>query len=360
MPKLLHNITFICRGCHYFTDSVRSIKSHADKCKKNTIPVQDLYKIIKEKNKELHSLKKKLPTQKISEYKKYSTHRQAILKNKGIFDFIKQIQKDKRTFETSLKKNDLSMKAISSKLIAQCFNAMEARLIALDGFESTILRPDNIISLYKMFIPLESELCVFKQEIFLSKCMDYRLALFPVKDIIARALSFTSNNIMFTGSCKEKDPYRFYIITKINEGTKVINWTMDCRLENLALYLKDSLSQFCIHRFRLIYRAIFNNNIYRLDYMNSDMECINECSQLIDNLIHLNNFLTFNRTLRKMIIEKASYQSNSKDILNMKGDDPLQIKRLNRLNSTKLKVEIIHKLFDDISEQDAHMLVCKF
>lgn len=349
MPKLLHNITFVCRGCHYFTDSVRSIKSHAGKCKKDTVPVQDLHKIIKE----LNSIKKKPPT---SEYKKYSIHRQTILKDKGIKEFIKQIQKDKRTFETSMKKRNLTAKTITTRLRTQCFNAIEARLIALDGFENTILQPDNIISLYKMFIPMESELCVFNQEIFLNKCMDYRLALFPVKDIIVRALSFTSNNIMFTGSCREKDPYKFYIITKNNQKTEVINWTMDCRLENLALYLKDSLSQFCVHRFRLIYRIIFNNNIYRSDYMDIDNECINECSQLLDNLMYLNNFLTFNMALRKMIVEKASYQPNSKDILNMKGDDPLQTKRLNRLNHTKLKVEIIHKLFDDISDQDANIL----
>ena len=127
---------------------------------------------------------------------------------------------------------------------------------------------------------------------------------------------------------------------------------MDCRLEDLTNNFSSQILPYLTKNFREIYHDIFYDNMYRENYKSECqiLEC--DCQQLLQNIVTLSQTRKLCDFLRKIVVEKASYQPTEMDKFDMRGDDVLQRKRFQQ----KIKVdpsENIKNLFDDITSETA-------
>jgi hypothetical protein len=74
-------------------------------------------------------------------------------------------------------------------------------------------------------------------------------------------------------------------LEKIKEDKRC--WKMECRLEDFSTDFADNVLPYCISLFRKIYKDVFEDNIYRPDYMTKSQILEFDCEQLVQNIILL-------------------------------------------------------------------------
>ena len=129
---------------------------------------------------------------------------------------------------------------------------------------------------------------------------------------------------------------------------------MDCRLEELTNNMSSSIKMYLVSIFRRIYMDVFKDNTYRKGYkINPVLE--NDCTQLLQTLFLVSNFIDFSNILKTIIKENATFASTDNDKFNIQGDDMLQKKRFLSLkkNNTDMIIETIKILFDNITVEEA-------
>jgi len=188
------------------------------------------------------------------------------------------------------------------------------------------------------------------------KFHNYGTVIFSIEDNVKRYLvnTYGYNNIIYVSLPKsnDTDPYSFYYLDSVNKDKR--NWKMDCRLEEITNNLSSSIKMYLVSIFRRIYFDVFKDNIYRKSYkINPVLE--NDCTQLLQTLFLVSNFIDFSNILKTIIKEHATFALTDNDKFNIQGDDVLQKKRLLSLkkNNTDMVIDTIKILFDNITLEEA-------
>ena len=161
------------------------------------------------------------------------------------------------------------------------------------------------------------------------------------------------NNIVYIQMPKstDNDPFSFYHLKKIENKKRY--WNMDCRLEDLSNKFIDNVRPYLLDMFRKIYFDVFSDNDYRHNFLSKMSKVELDVKQIIQNICLLCNPKKFNKFLRNIIKDKATYKVTTNDIKNLSADDSSQRRRYENDRENIDPVESMKLLFDNISSEDA-------
>ena len=178
--------------------------------------------------------------------------------------------------------------------------------------------------------------------------------MFPIYRLMNILISKTNkfNNIIYLPLPKSniENPYSFYKLVEIKNGKRY--WEMDCRLECFSFSLATCLLDCMITTFRKIYKNIFNDNDFRVDYEFTSQ--ITECDleQLLQNIITVSKPKKFCLELQKIIINNSTFINTDNDKFNLSSDDPLQKKKFLELEEPE-NLDIYKRIFDNITIEES-------
>jgi hypothetical protein len=128
---------------------------------------------------------------------------------------------------------------------------------------------------------------------------------------------------------------------------------MECRMEDFTIDFSDNVLPYCISLFRKIYKDVFNDNVYRSDYITKSQIMEFDCEQLIQNIILLAQPMALCRMFQEVVIEKSTFTPTESDKFTLYGDDKYQQKRFNKtIDLDEDTCQVIKRLFDTISDED--------
>ena len=236
------------------------------------------------------------------------------------------------------------------------------RLSYYSGYTNVNIEPDEVqqfglalgilIEHNKQFVP-------YNKNIFFDNIKNYSLSLFEISLCIERCLvnRYGFHNVIYMPrpNSTSKDPYSFYTLISVGD-TRC--WKMECRLEDFAEYFASIALTYCISLFRKLYKDVFNDNIYRKDYMGKSQITEFDCEQLIQNIITLSQPINFCRIFQEIIITKCTITPTKKDKFDLYGDDKLQQKRFTSTkDSDEDTCDVMKRLFDNISDDDSMHII---
>lgn len=256
------------------------------------------------------------------------------------------------------KSKEINEKKISS-LIEKSLSTIDLRILFYGNymnFPLDIDERDKFNTCLNLSYVSEPKYEAFDVNYISEKFHNYGTVVFNIEDNIKRYLinTYGYNNIIYVSLPKsnDKDPFSFYYLDSINKEKR--NWKMDCRLEELTNNMSSSIKMYLVSIFRRIYMDVFKDNTYRKGYkINPVLE--NDCTQLLQTLFLVSNFIDFSNILKTIIKENATFASTDNDKFNIQGDDMLQKKRFLSLkkNNTDMIIETIKILFDNITVEEA-------
>jgi hypothetical protein len=238
--------------------------------------------------------------------------------------------------------------------VSRGLTSLEMRLIRYTNYFNTNLEPDDLKNLNANLIAdisrPGSHKNVYDPSVISTSMMNYSIALLPLHANIQRVLfneAHPATVIYNTPSKKTSDPYSFYTLTTDEDGVR--SWTMDCRLEEMTLHLKNDLLPYCVSIFREMYCDVFGDNIYREDYKKRCILTECDCEQLLGNMMILASNVSLNDMLRNLIKTNSTLADpdTKTDKFNITSDDNLQKRRWKEFNATN--DDILPQLFDSIT-----------
>jgi hypothetical protein len=150
---------------------------------------------------------------------------------------------------------------------------------------------------------------------------------------------------------KNQDFYTFYSLNKISGDIKY--WNLESRLEEISNNILITFKYYCIQLFRKIYFDVFNDNIYRKDYKLKSQITQYDCQQLLENIITLSKPCEFNKNLRILIKDRATYSPTTNDKFNLTCNDTLQYKRMRNVKDTEEEIiKTLMIVFDNLAYDD--------
>jgi polyhydroxyalkanoate synthesis regulator phasin len=257
-----------------------------------------------------------------------------------------------------------------TKIISKSFTHLDMRLIHYEGYIDMSIELDdvqkfslalNILTGHKnLFVP-------YDKQIFYNNMRNYSISLFELKDCIERCLVniYGFHNVIFLpknkvdpkGEIHVSDPYSFYTLEKVNDKRC---WKMECRLEDFTNDFIDNILPYCITLFRKIYKDVFSDNTFREDYTLKANILEFDCEQLMLNIILLSKPIAMCRLFQEIIIKKCVITLTEIDKFNLYGDDKMQQKRFDGIQDKHGNtIEIIKKIFDNISSEQAEIFCSK-
>ena len=253
-------------------------------------------------------------------------------------------------------------KKIPSIIKTRLLLPLELRLLEIKGYESIPI-DTNEVSLLKTYLRykwgFDKLLKPFDKERIINLYGCYNIALFNVADYIKIILpnKYGLNNLIYLDVPKSanEDPFSFYYLDKVNkanDGIDVRHWIMDCRLDDIVSDIVHATLEFSINLYRKIYHAIYHDNVYRVDTGDSQILEF-EAEQLIQNIVIMSDYSSFNMTIRQIIKEKCKYIPTKYDKFNLYSDDPINRKRFKKSEHDIVEKEIINnikRLFDTIDD----------
>jgi hypothetical protein len=245
----------------------------------------------------------------------------------------------------------------SSSIILKGLSPLESRLTGYGNYTTSHLEVDEIQRLdlaLDLHIDKTKDYTPFDGVKVCEYLHNYGSVLFPIRKSIYRYFFnlYGFNNVVYIALPKntDEDPYSFYILDRVNKDKRY--WKMDCRLENIVSSVITNVLPYMISMFRKLYRAVYDDNDYRMHYNNKCQITECDCEQLLQNILLLGQPKEFRNLIRKIVKEKSTYKPTEKDKFNLYGDDALQRKRFQEKEDTDL-VEIIKQLFDGITSEEA-------
>lgn len=242
---------------------------------------------------------------------------------------------------------------------------LEQRLLFYDKYYETRLDVDEIQRLklslkvntdyHKRYVP-------FVREDFYKSIYNYTLSLFTLKTLLKYKLvnPYGFSNIVYLDLGKEEsqtDPYSFYILEKIEpDGRRC--WKLECRVDDFSHDLSYHIKKYSIELFRKIYHDIFNDNIYREDYIDSVEITKQDCEQLLHNILSLSNTKAFCNMIRFMLVKYCTITPSPLDKFNITADDRLQKKHFKNYNdSPDNMINSLKQVFDGISTENCQAIL---
>jgi hypothetical protein len=230
---------------------------------------------------------------------------------------------------------------------------MDLRLLRYNGYFNSNVDIDEIQRLREnldTLTPSSNEHVVLNTDTICEKMYNYGSILFPLKTNLLRVLFNSSgmNNLIYLHleNSTKNDPYSFYYLESINQKKRF--WKMDCRLEDFTNSIINNLVPYMIDHFRKIYRDVFGDNDYRVEYRQRCQLTDCDCGQLVQNIFTLSDHKTTSKLIRELVRDNATHVRDENDNFNMFSDDALQKKRFSKNNKDYL-VDIPKRLFDTIS-----------
>jgi len=242
-------------------------------------------------------------------------------------------------------------------ILSEGFTAMEHRLTLCSGYTSTSLDVNEIeafdTALNKTIIH-PSTLEPFSNKKFIHDCLNYSLAIFPLRKVIKRCLINTHNqwNVVYIPFAKAKQSsHSFYILSST---TPVRKWDMDCRLEGLGLEFMSAARHYLTSLFRRIYCDIFNDNEYREGYETKFPITEQDCEQLIKNVFELTTSIETSNLLCSIVQEHSTYVYTDKDKFAFISDDGVVRRKWATFKLTEDDmIDVVNELFDNMDRDRA-------
>lgn len=244
------------------------------------------------------------------------------------------------------------------KIVASSLTPLDMRLTYYSGYTNSTIEYDEVqifgLAL-EILVKHDKQFVPYDKHKFFKDIQNYSLSLLELKDCVKRCLinRYGFNNVIYIHKSKSSlsDPFSFYTLVSSSE-TRC--WRMECRLEDFSTDLADNVLPFCIQLFRKIYNDVFDDNIYRHDYMTKAQIMEFDCEQLIQNIILLSKPMEICKLVQEIIVSKCTMTSTEYDKFDLYGDDKIQQKRFsNTKYSDKDSLQTIKSLFDGISDDDA-------
>lgn len=247
--------------------------------------------------------------------------------------------------------------------ISKSLTPLDQRLVRFGKYYDTTLEPDEI---QKLMLTLNVNTVYPKKYVVLDRASmyeqfhNYSVAIYPIFDIIKRIFinPYGFSNICYLNIPKSSvdDPYSFYSLEKVATDNRRL-WKMEIRLDDICRDITIHLRQYCISLFRQIYFDIFNDNVYRNDYVSKTQITQQDCEQLLYNIVKVSRPMEFCTQFREMIVEHATIQHTELDKFNFTADDRVMRKYFaNTKDTDEAMDETICHLFDGMSRNQARAI----
>ncbi len=254
-------------------------------------------------------------------------------------------------------------KQISEKLafkhIMQSMSSIDLRLkFFLPYYLTTQLDIDDLSKFktcLKLSVDFAKQFKPFSHDDFYRLFFNYGTSVCTIKECIERNLIniYGYNNVVYIPITKstDNDPFSFYYLKKIDKTKRY--WHMDCRLEDLSNKFIDNIRPYLIELFRKLYFDAYSDYDYRNNFLYKVPDIELDFKQLMQNICILSNPKKFNKYLRNIIKDNATYNATHNDIKNFSSDDTSQKRRFENEKEIIDPVETVKMLFDNISTEDA-------
>lgn len=247
---------------------------------------------------------------------------------------------------------------ISMKHITISMSSLDLRIISYAPYINTELIIDDLtkfkrcilftLNFPKYFVP-------FNYDDFFKTFFNQGTLLSTMRDCIERNLIniYGFNNIVYIPITKsnDNDPFSFFHLKKIEKNKRY--WNMDCRLEDFSNKFIDNIRPYLIDMFRKMYFDVFCDNDYRDNFIQKVSKIELDLRQIIQNICLLCNPKKFNKFMRKIVKDKATYKVTANDIKNITTDDSSQRRRFENEKENIDPVEIVKLMFDNMSSEEA-------
>lgn len=298
-------------------------------------------------------------------YKKFlcdiKNNRNKLLNFFSLPDYISTVKSDIIMLEKIFEKKKYDSKKIQTNILLS-LTPLEQRLVYYNNYYYSQIESDDIQKFNRClektrdfsqnFIPF------IQNDIAIHFC-NYSLCFSTIKDIAKRIFNnpYKISNLVYLKLENENlnDPYRFYSLEKIQQEKRF--WKMECRLFEISRILSEHIKNYSICLFRKIYYDIFNDNIYRDDYLDKYPITHQDCEQLLINIIYVTCPKKFCEIIQKTIIQYCAIQPTKNDKFNFTRDD--QIIKKNFYSETNISIslnETIMRIFDGISAEKSEQI----
>lgn len=287
---------------------------------------------------------------------KLKTLRLVLFKLIPLEDYTDITKKQIDLIRSTLKSKGIYDRKITN-ILTDGFTAIEHRLTLCTGYTMTSLDVNGLevfdTALNNTIIH-STTLEPFSSKKFIHNCLNYSLAIFPLRKTIKRCLINTYNqwNVVYIPFAKAKQStHSFYILSSISPIRK---WDMDCRLEGLGLEFMNSARYYLTSLFRRIYCDIFNDNEYREGYERKLPITEQDCEQLIKNVFELTTSIETSNLLCSIVQEYSTYVYTSSDKFAFISDDGVVRRKWANFELTDDDmIEVVNDLFDNMDSKRA-------
>jgi len=263
----------------------------------------------------------------LSDVKQYNTHLRKIKKNRRAYFSTVSLEEYTCAIKTHItylekfgKQKKFSPRKIDT-IISNHFTTLDLRLVRHKNYENfhpdgTLLKDLNLILSCKDNI-------IFNYDL-IENLRNYALIIFPLKVILEFILYNRSNTepvfVLFDLKYNEK-PFHYYYLEK-RKGNKKF-WKMDCRMERFLEQIRSSFLPYLVSEFRSSYFHVFQDNIFRENFLELVSGLETEFKQTAENIILLANS---KKTLGMCteIVSKNKKAKTANDILNLVKNDPIK------------------------------------
>jgi hypothetical protein len=239
--------------------------------------------------------------------------------------------------------------------ISKGLSSLEMRLVKYTNYFNSHLAVDDVRKItdaleYNQTKPIGYN--VFSSTEITMGLINYGSVLASVKLNLQRVLFNQGGmkNLIYIANQKSTkgDPFSFYSLESISNNKR--SWNMDCRLEELTSSIRNDLLPYMIKTFRELYKDVFGDNDYRVDYkMKCQLtEC--DCEQLLTNVFLVASNNQLNSLLKNLVREHSTHTKTEDDKFNIQSDDAMQKRRWKSF--CDLEDSVTAQLFDTIKPDE--------
>lgn len=288
--------------------------------------------------------------------------RRKLLGKLGLDEYISIISTHIRRLEIIFQKKGYDTGKIITN-ISKSLTPLDMRLVYYTNYTNTTidveevqnfgLAMDMLITYPKYFEPYD-KLKTFKN------MKNYTLALFELVECINKNIvnRYGFHNVIYLNNEKslDADPFSFYTLEKCDLKSR--SWKMECRLEDFTIDFIDNIRPYCVGLFKKLYKDVFNDNMYRSDYLHKAQITENDCEQLMQNIILLAQPMKLCKIIQNIIKTKCTFTKTNQDKQNLYADCPQTRKRF----ATPIVLNediyyVMRQVFDVISDDDIEELL---
>ena len=288
--------------------------------------------------------------------------RSKLLGKLDLNEYIKLVNSHVKRLEEIFTKKKYDQKKISATIV-KSLSPLDQRLIFYGQYYNSELQADDTQRLQialRVNTDYPRRYVPFNASEFYEKMYNYSISIFPLRETLKRILvnPYGFSNIVYLDMPKstEDDPYSFYILEKVEADGKRC-WKMELRLDEFSKTIAQHIQSYCISLFRKIYMDIYNDNMYREDYREKTVIGMQDCEQLLINIIALSKQKSFCNVLRNLIVKHCTIHPTQLDRFNLTADDKINKRHFaQETDSSEESTRIMKRLFDEISDEDAEKI----